>query len=677
MKKYLKYLFIALLFIPNLSHATDYPVTCDGSADNVKVQAAVDAASDNAGDTVTIAAGSCAFANRVVWTNKNITVQGKGIGSTIITAATGITSVFAPTITNPERASFRITGMSMEGVSLTQGAIKITAYRATGYSSGWRIDNIKTLFTGYAVSVLVYGVTWGLIDNCDFKAAGKFILIDAVMFELDTAAYKGSYERSLDVGLGKVSAIYVENCTIETTQNSGGAVLTDIDQGGGSLVLRYNNIKGGILYTHWNRGSGEYGPKKYEVYNNILNGANATTGGNAGWVARIMGGTGVFFNNSVSNYSAYNTFFLDDNRATGANRVSPLYNCGEIQPPTNTWDGNLECANGTAPSEGSCGASTFTGWPCYGQVGRGKGTLGSLNSVPWFAWNNPRTGGGEATLAAYSGTSAYIKPYSSPHVNSDFEYYNATDQSDAVAKGLSDGDGGLYSIYICPHPLAGTGTCGAGAGKGAYSLGSVNPILISATLAADGVSLSLLFSRAITATINTGVTVTPSSGVATAAYASGTTTTTLVYTLSRAISSAANGGSLTVSYTQPGNGLEATDDGQDVLTFANTSVINNSTQGNTLKTVTPSASTGCHITPDTAQTIVSGLTAVFSYGADANYAFTSWGGTCGGSGTATYTTNAIIADCTVSVSCTKISPDVAIGSGAAVTLGSGAVGTLY
>jgi hypothetical protein len=237
-----------------------------------------------------------------------------------------------------------------------------------------------------------------------------------------------------------------------------------------------------------------------------------------------------------------------------------------------------------------------------------------------------------------------------------------------------------YEPATCPHPLAGAGTCGAGTGAGAYALtedASV-PVLVSATLAADGVSLSLLFSRAITATINTGVTVTPSSGTATATYASGTTTTTLVYTLSRAISSTANGGSLTVSYTQPGNGLEATDDGQDVLTFTNTSVINNSTQGNTLKTVTPSAGTGCGISPDTATTVVSGLTAVFYVGANQNYYVSSIGGTCGGSGTSTYTTDAITADCTVSVSCTKISPDVAIGSGgAAVTLGSGAVGTLY
>jgi hypothetical protein len=234
-----------------------------------------------------------------------------------------------------------------------------------------------------------------------------------------------------------------------------------------------------------------------------------------------------------------------------------------------------------------------------------------------------------------------------------------------------------WTPYTCPHPLAGAGECGTTVGTGGYALGAGAPTLISATLAADGVSLSLLFSRAITTTINTGVTVTPSSGTATAAYASGTTTTTLVYTVSRAISSTANGGSLTVSYTQPGNGLEATDDGQDVLTFTNTSVINNSTQGNTLKTVTPSAGAGCGISPDTAVTVVSGLTAVFYTDATQNYYVSAVGGTCGGTGTATYTTNAITADCTVTVSCTKISPDVSIGSGSAVTLGSGAIGTLY
>lgn len=232
-----------------------------------------------------------------------------------------------------------------------------------------------------------------------------------------------------------------------------------------------------------------------------------------------------------------------------------------------------------------------------------------------------------------------------------------------------------YEPATCPHPLAGTGTCGTTPGVAGYSLtGAVAPVLISATVLANGTSLSLVFDQAVTATINTGVTVTPSSGTATTAYASGSESNTLVYTISRTITA---GASLTVSYTQPGNGLEATDDGTDVLGFTNVSAINNSTQSNSTYTVTPSAETGCSITPANATVVISGLTGTFYPSANANYYVSSIGGTCGGSGTDTYTTNAITGNCTVTVSCSKISPDVMLGSGAAVTLGSGAVGTLY
>lgn len=354
------------------------------------------------------------------------------------------------------------------------------------------------------------------------------------------------------------------------------------------------------------------------------------------------------------------------------------------------------------------------GYPCRDQIGWAFQNAeqfdnNPLNSTaqslyPVYIWGNTRNGVAMNTISVPSG--------SDKHIQNNREYYTSTGASCTAGGDCTSGVGSgsakptsctvntafwdtdesalykctepatwtkYYEPATCPHPLAGAGTCGATPGVTGYSLtgGASAPILVSATLAADGVTLSLLFSRAITTTINTGVTVTPSSGVATAAYASGTTTTTLVYTLSRAISSTANGGSLTVSYTQPGNGLEATDDGQDVLTFTNTSVINNSTQGNTLKTVTPSAGTGCNISPDVATTVVSGLTAVFYTGANRNYSVSSIGGTCGGSGTDTYTTDAVTEDCTVTVSCTKISPDVVLGTGAVTTLGTGAVGTLY
>lgn len=70
--------------------------------------------------------------------------------------------------------------------------------------------------------------------------------------------------------------------------------------------------------------------------------------------------------------------------------------------------------------------------------------------------------------------------------------------------------------------------------------------------------------------------------------------------------------------------------------------------GDTYYEVTPSASTGGIIIPDSVQSVISGGTTQFSYSSNGGYTFSSWGGTCGGSGTTTYTTNAITGNCTVS-----------------------------
>lgn len=63
--------------------------------------------------------------------------------------------------------------------------------------------------------------------------------------------------------------------------------------------------------------------------------------------------------------------------------------------------------------------------------------------------------------------------------------------------------------------------------------------------------------------------------------------------------------------------------------------------------VTPSAGEGGTISPSTPQYVITGSTVQFTYAADYGYDFQSWGGTCGGSGSVTYTTNAITANCTV------------------------------
>lgn len=101
------------------------------------------------------------------------------------------------------------------------------------------------------------------------------------------------------------------------------------------------------------------------------------------------------------------------------------------------------------------------------------------------------------------------------------------------------------------------------------------PTLSSATVAETGKTISLVFSESVSvgAGGNGGVTVSPSVTVATATYSSGSGSTTLVYSLSNIVSS---GETATVSYTQPGNGIEATTGGGDVATFSDSAVTNNS-----------------------------------------------------------------------------------------------------
>lgn len=101
------------------------------------------------------------------------------------------------------------------------------------------------------------------------------------------------------------------------------------------------------------------------------------------------------------------------------------------------------------------------------------------------------------------------------------------------------------------------------------------PTLTSATIPTSGDTVSLLFSESVTvgAGGNGGWTLnTPTDAMT---YSSGSGSTTLVYSLASTINST---DSPTITYTQPGNGIEATTGGVDVASISAGSVTNNSTQ---------------------------------------------------------------------------------------------------
>lgn len=118
----------------------------------------------------------------------------------------------------------------------------------------------------------------------------------------------------------------------------------------------------------------------------------------------------------------------------------------------------------------------------------------------------------------------------------------------------------------------------------------IPPEYVSSSIPTAGTSISLVFDEPVTfgAGGNAGVTVNMSGGASVATYSSGDGTDTLVYSLSRTIEAGETG---TISYTQPGDGIEDIA-GNDLATFSGETVTNNSTADTTVPTLSTAIITG-------------------------------------------------------------------------------------
>jgi len=222
---------------------------------------------------------------------------------------------------------------------------------------------------------------------------------------------------------------------------------------------------------------------------------------------------------------------------------------------------------------------------------------------------------------------------------------------------------------------------------GAYKYGdaapdTAAPTISSRTILESGVQLVMVFDEAVYGTDWTGFTLDCDGGEGeNLVYLSGNGSNSITFTIrGRAIDGDPKE-TCTLDYATVLNGIQDAS-GNDLATIGDpVSVTNNSTftPTTTTYTVTLISEGECSASPSSRQ-VTYDTTATFTCSSNGNYGCADWTGTCGGSGRTTYVTNQIdsdIGDCTVIQSCYKISPDVTLGSGAAVTIGSGAVGTLY
>jgi hypothetical protein len=220
---------------------------------------------------------------------------------------------------------------------------------------------------------------------------------------------------------------------------------------------------------------------------------------------------------------------------------------------------------------------------------------------------------------------------------------------------------------------------------GAYKYGeavpdTTAPTISTATINAAGDTLTLVFSEPVAINTSTGFTLTMTNGPAGLAYASGSGTATIIYSITGRLIEDGEIGSL--DYVTVTNGIEDAA-GNDLASTGSSDITatNDSTHvpSEPSYTVTVSVGDGCATDKATAEVVEAGTVTVTCTPSN-NYTCIAWtatAGCSGGSGTTTYTSGQVTGSCTVTQPCRKISPDVAIGSGAAVTLGSGAVGTLY
>lgn len=350
------------MLLPSAALAAEFSgavrhVACSGTITSA-LQAAINASADN--DVVNISAGNCS-SGQVSWSNKNIKVQGQGVGNTTVSGLS-----FKVVVTS--KAAFRITGMSVGcGTGWRVDAVN----RTTGIK-GWRIDNIawSCASCGQNIAVQVYGITWGLIDNSTFNNMGNAIYLTGYAENTDEVnpwppsgrPGMGGYNWLLPLNLGSDEAVYVEDNTF-TLSNGCFYGIGDMYYGS-KMVFRHNSVTNAYWHNHAARGYERGGNRASEIYNNDFNAIDSA------WYRAIhmRSGTGVVFNNRLR--GSFTTMQVDNQRSNGQNTFAPFGACSG----SSAFDGNM-------PGQ--------AGWPCLDQIGRASGTpFPNQAAQPLYVWNN-------------------------------------------------------------------------------------------------------------------------------------------------------------------------------------------------------------------------------------------------------------------------------------------------
>lgn len=389
---------VAGIFLTVLGHVEAAIIKAE-SASLGDVTSAVASASN--GDTVVIPAGT------VTWTGglrikKAITLQGSGIGSTLIKDGiqNGTIRLISFTLV-PNKAS-RMTGIEFQDggrATPKNGEFGVLGSNIDGRTM--RIDHCK--FNGLKGNIQLNTVI-GVADHNEIitNVGGFFTVYDSYWNGATTIF--GDESRHAPLNFGGTDFFFIEDNTYTGTANVTRS-LTD-GHAGARFVVRYNTITDGLVTVHGLDSSGRIrSASAFEIYNNTFIQTSTSKGSEWG---SVRGGVALLHDNTISGFGSNSTFPLTCFRMTwpfwyGADGTNPW----DINKPGGPFFSGTAAA-ATAPSVKGLTTVTVSGNPNWttdqwaGYTIKRTTNLGSSTSKAYFSEIKSNTSNTLTYLPGYS-----------------------------------------------------------------------------------------------------------------------------------------------------------------------------------------------------------------------------------------------------------------------------------
>jgi hypothetical protein len=367
------------------------------SCGRTDVQSAINIAKP--GDTVVIPAGTCTWTAQVLVSEKAITLQGAGVGQTIIRNGYSSGAMLAFHFRAGQATTF-LTGITFDAARLDTGSNPVVSLSGGG-TNQFRLHHFSMtnlLERGIAIDMDGREMS-GVVDHCTMEMPVTSGGSKAISIFGAGGGDHTPFSRPL--ALGTNTYIFIEDCTFTFGGPNDGA----LDAYNGARYVFRHNVVTNTNVSHHGADSGGYrSTHSFEIYNNSFSSSVRDR------MHYFRGGTGVVFNNSYT--GNYSTFEITNYRSDESH--APWGQCNG----SSSWDGNAES----------------NGYPCLDQIGVVFDANGGQGYAfqPLYEWGNTLNGVDlDARVAQHN---------ASIHIKQGRDFFN-----DMVRPG--------YTPYIYPHPL--------------------------------------------------------------------------------------------------------------------------------------------------------------------------------------------------------------------------------